>query len=41
MVDGGDLAFDREAIPLNPVGWQPEEDEHIVATQRLDVIEIK
>ena len=41
VVDGGDLAFDREAIPLNPVGWQPEEDEHIAATQRLDVLEIK
>ena len=41
VVDGGDLAFDREAIPLNPVGWQPEEDENIAATQRLDVLEIK
>lgn len=27
IIDGGDLAFDREALPLNPVGWQPEDDE--------------
>ncbi|VEB59117.1 tRNA(Cytosine32)-2-thiocytidine synthetase [Salmonella enterica subsp. enterica] len=26
VVDGGDLAFDREEIPLQPAGWQPEED---------------
>ena len=41
VVDGGDLAFDREEIPLNPVGWQPEEDEQAPALQRLDVLEIK
>ncbi|SUB71747.1 tRNA 2-thiocytidine biosynthesis protein TtcA [Pluralibacter gergoviae] len=41
VVNGGDLAFDREEIPLNPVGWQPEEDEHDPAAHRLDVLEIK
>ena len=28
VVNGGDLAFDREEIPLQPAGWQPEEDEN-------------
>ncbi|CAM4262932.1 C32 tRNA thiolase [Yersinia enterocolitica] len=43
IVDGGDLAFDREELPLQPVGWQPEDAED-GATQplvRLDVLEIK
>lgn len=43
IVDGGDLAFDREELPLHPVGWQPEDGEEIGKSQpaRLDVLEIK
>ena len=41
VVDGGDLAFDRESLPLQPVGWQPEEDDDAPAGQRLDILEIK
>lgn len=44
IVDGGDLAFDREALPLQPLGWQPEDDEQNTGKQqpvRLDVLEIK
>ena len=26
VVNGGDLAFDREEIPMQPAGWQPEEE---------------
>jgi len=40
VVDGGDLAFDREEIPMMPAGWVPEDDETPPA-QRLDVLEIK
>ncbi|EON3356438.1 tRNA 2-thiocytidine(32) synthetase TtcA [Yersinia enterocolitica] len=43
IVDGGDLAFDREELPLQPVGWQPEdaEDGDMQPLVRLDVLEIK
>ncbi|MBQ4788024.1 tRNA 2-thiocytidine(32) synthetase TtcA [Pectobacterium versatile] len=41
VVDGGDLAFDREELPLQPVGWQPEEDDDAPSVTRLDVLEIK
>lgn len=41
VVDGGDLAFDREELPMQPVGWQPEEDDSETPLQRLDVLEIK
>ncbi|QQG26784.1 tRNA 2-thiocytidine(32) synthetase TtcA [Pectobacterium carotovorum] len=41
VVDGGDLAFDREELPLQPVGWQPEEDNETSSLTRLDVLEIK
>ncbi|WP_145496788.1 tRNA 2-thiocytidine(32) synthetase TtcA [Yersinia bercovieri] len=43
VVDGGDLAFDREELPLQPVGWQPESDEENENQPlvRLDVVEIK
>ncbi|CNB54304.1 tRNA 2-thiocytidine(32) synthetase TtcA [Yersinia similis] len=43
IIDGGDLAFDREELPLNPVGWQPEDDEDTEKRQpvRLEVLEIK
>ncbi|MBX9486759.1 tRNA 2-thiocytidine(32) synthetase TtcA [Yersinia enterocolitica] len=43
IVDGGDLAFDREELPLQPVGWQPEdaEDGDTQPLVRLDVLEIK
>jgi tRNA 2-thiocytidine biosynthesis protein TtcA len=41
VVDGGDLAFDREELPMQPIGWQPEEDDSETPLQRLDVLEIK
>ncbi|MGP2688996.1 tRNA 2-thiocytidine(32) synthetase TtcA, partial [Serratia nevei] len=42
VVDGGDLAFDREDIPMQPVGWQPEDsDDAVPAPERLNVLEIK
>ncbi|WP_145520750.1 tRNA 2-thiocytidine(32) synthetase TtcA [Yersinia mollaretii] len=43
VVDGGDLAFDREELPLQPVGWQPESDDERdnQPLVRLDVVEIK
>ncbi|AKF38275.1 tRNA 2-thiocytidine(32) synthetase TtcA [Yersinia enterocolitica] len=43
IVDGGDLAFDREELPLQPVGWRPEdaEDGDTQPLVRLDVLEIK
>jgi tRNA 2-thiocytidine biosynthesis protein TtcA len=41
VVDGGDLAFDREELPMRPVGWQPEENEDVGTSGRLDVVEIK
>ncbi|HDL8491219.1 TPA: tRNA 2-thiocytidine(32) synthetase TtcA [Yersinia enterocolitica] len=43
IVDGGDLAFDREELPLQPVSWQPEdaEDSDTQPLIRLDVLEIK
>jgi len=41
VVDGGDLAFDRESVPAQPVGWQPEDDDEQKPLQRLDVLEIK
>lgn len=42
VVDGGDSAFDCEDIPMQPVGWQPEDaDEAAPALERLNVLEIK
>ena len=41
VVNGGDLAFDREEIPLQPAGWQPEEDENQLDELRLNVVEVK
>jgi tRNA 2-thiocytidine biosynthesis protein TtcA len=41
VVDGGDLAFDREELPMQPAGWQPEEDDSESPLQRLDIVEIK
>lgn len=41
VVDGGDLAFDREELPMQPVSWQPEEDDNEQPLQRLDILEIK
>jgi len=41
VVDGGDLAFDRESIPMQPAGWQPEEDETPLDALRLNVVEVK
>ncbi len=41
VVNGGDLAFDREEIPLQPAGWQPEDEETDILANRLDIVEIK
>ncbi|HBR5012733.1 tRNA 2-thiocytidine(32) synthetase TtcA, partial [Klebsiella pneumoniae] len=41
VVDGGDLAFDREDIPLQPAGWQPEEEDARLDELRLNVVEVK
>jgi len=41
VVDGGDLAFDREEIPLQPAGWRPDEDDGDFSASRLDILEIK
>ncbi|MEC5341428.1 tRNA 2-thiocytidine(32) synthetase TtcA [Brenneria populi] len=41
VIDGGDLAFDREEIPLRPAGWRPNDDEAAPSAARLDVLEIK
>ncbi|CNH55750.1 tRNA 2-thiocytidine(32) synthetase TtcA [Yersinia pekkanenii] len=43
VIDGGDVAFDREELPLQPVGWQPEDDENAEKPPlvRLDVLEIR
>lgn len=42
VVNGGDLAFDREELPMQPLGWQPEElDDKSLAFERLSVLEIK
>ncbi|MDF7681000.1 tRNA 2-thiocytidine(32) synthetase TtcA [Enterobacteriaceae bacterium ESL0689] len=38
VVDGGDLAFDREDIPLQPAGWRQVEEKR---EQRLDIRELK
>ncbi len=38
VVDGGDLAFDRETLPVQPVGWQEEDD--AVPAVRLDVLQL-
>ncbi|MGK9173439.1 tRNA 2-thiocytidine(32) synthetase TtcA [Yokenella regensburgei] len=41
VVDGGDLAFDRETLPLQPAGWLPDEDDGDFTASRLDILEIK
>ena len=41
VVNGGDLAFDREEIPMQPAGWQPEEDDSQLEELRLNVLEVK
>lgn len=41
VVDGGDLAFDRESLPLQPAGWQPDEEDDAPVGERLDILEIK
>ncbi|WP_075181855.1 tRNA 2-thiocytidine(32) synthetase TtcA [Pantoea sp. 1.19] len=40
VIDGGDIAFDRESLPSQPIGWQPDEDDAFTA-HRLDVLEIR
>lgn len=41
VVDGGDLAFDRETLPAQPV-WANDDDESSDFTEhRLDVVEVK
>ncbi|MCL2896759.1 tRNA 2-thiocytidine(32) synthetase TtcA [Brenneria tiliae] len=41
VIDGGDLAFDRQELPLRPSGWRPEDDDEAPSPARLDVVEIK
>jgi len=41
VVNGGDLAFDREELPMQPAGWQPEDEDSETPLQRLDILEIK
>ncbi len=41
VIEGGDLAFDREELPLQPVGWQPEEEDGQLDELRLNVVEVK
>ena len=41
VINGGDLAFDREEMPLQPVGWQPEEEDGQLDELRLNVVEVK
>lgn len=40
VVNGGDLAFDREELPSIPAGWQHEEENSQPASQRLDIVEL-
>lgn len=40
VLAGGDLAFDREELPVFKAGWQPEESEAHEAL-RLDIVELK
>jgi len=41
VVEGGDLAFDRDTLPTTPTGWQPEDnDDEPRAIDRLDIIEL-
>lgn len=37
VIDGGDLAFDREELPLTPAGYTPEESDDL----SINVIEVK
>ncbi|XBS68200.1 tRNA 2-thiocytidine(32) synthetase TtcA [Acerihabitans sp. KWT182] len=43
IIDGGDLAFDRQAVPLTPPGWADDADDlhRLLAGERLPVTEIK
>lgn len=42
VVDGGDIAFDRQDIPLQPVGLEDDEDYQPVSVgERLDIVELK
>ncbi|MGL4601835.1 MAG: tRNA 2-thiocytidine(32) synthetase TtcA [Plesiomonas sp.] len=41
VVDGGDIAFDRQEIPLQPVGLEDDEDLVVNIGERLDIVELK
>lgn len=42
VIDGGDIAFDRQDIPLQPVGLEEEEDyQPVNVGERLDIVELK
>lgn len=43
VVDGGDIAFDRESFPAQPAGWQDLMDDDLPAASegRLDVLELR
>ena len=41
VVEGGDLAFDRETLPTTPMGWKPEDnDDEARPVDRLDIVEL-
>ncbi|CAK9884988.1 MAG: tRNA-cytidine(32) 2-sulfurtransferase [Candidatus Erwinia impunctatus] len=41
VIEGGDLAFDRESFPATPAGWQPEEESDTFSAERLDITELR
>ncbi|WGE30598.1 tRNA 2-thiocytidine(32) synthetase TtcA [Edwardsiella tarda] len=41
VIDGGDLAFDRQSIPLQPVGLNDGDEPTQDVALRLDVVEVK
>ena len=41
VVDGGDLAFDRETLPSQPAGWREVDEDAPDISARLDVLQIK
>lgn len=40
IINGGDIAFDREDLSFTPVGWQEDESAESIL-QRLDITELK
>ncbi|MGL4858838.1 MAG: tRNA 2-thiocytidine(32) synthetase TtcA [Enterobacteriaceae bacterium] len=40
LIDGGDIAFDKQEIPLSPLAWQQESETEVMIAERLDVQQI-